>query len=154
MTLDRECAVFCRYLIGQEPNEYVKKKYRAAHQSLFSAERRRVPRRRFSSQSCQHQSREHKNHRCLYADFPSIFDGTEKARLVAGYFRKLRAHACVLGFGGRGSDSTVVPSICQSMLNFCLVVMVGVLIILPAELMLRANVKRLVFVAAAKWITW
>ena len=31
--LDRECAVFCRYLIGQEPNEYVKKKYRAAHQA-------------------------------------------------------------------------------------------------------------------------
>lgn len=30
--LDRECAVFCRYLIGQEPNEYVKEKYRAAHE--------------------------------------------------------------------------------------------------------------------------
>ena len=29
--LDRECVVFCRYLIGQKPNEYVKKKYREAH---------------------------------------------------------------------------------------------------------------------------
>ena len=32
--LDRECSVFCRYLIGQEPNEYVKRKYRDAHRSL------------------------------------------------------------------------------------------------------------------------
>ena len=31
--LDRECVVFCRYLIGQEPNEYVKRKYREAHQA-------------------------------------------------------------------------------------------------------------------------
>jgi len=35
--LDRECAVFCRYLIGQQPSEYVKRKYREAHQSrLFN----------------------------------------------------------------------------------------------------------------------
>jgi hypothetical protein len=31
--LDRECSVFCRYLIGQAPNDYVKKKYREAHRS-------------------------------------------------------------------------------------------------------------------------
>ena len=31
--LDRECAVFCRHLIGAEPNDYVKKKYREAHQA-------------------------------------------------------------------------------------------------------------------------
>lgn len=30
-TLDRECSVFCRYLIGQEPDDYVKGKYREAH---------------------------------------------------------------------------------------------------------------------------
>jgi hypothetical protein len=29
--LDRECGVFCRYLIGENPNEYIKKKYRDAH---------------------------------------------------------------------------------------------------------------------------
>src|SRR5262245_43793124 len=31
--LDRECNVFCRYLIGQTPNDYVRKKYRDAHGS-------------------------------------------------------------------------------------------------------------------------
>jgi hypothetical protein len=31
--LDRECSVFCRYLIGQNPNEYVREKYREAHRS-------------------------------------------------------------------------------------------------------------------------
>ena len=29
--LNRECGVFCRYLIGQTPNDYVRKKYRDAH---------------------------------------------------------------------------------------------------------------------------
>jgi nucleoside-diphosphate-sugar epimerase len=30
--LDAECRVFCRYLIGEEPSEYVLAKYRGAHQ--------------------------------------------------------------------------------------------------------------------------
>jgi hypothetical protein len=34
VTLDRECSVFCRYLIGDEPNDYVKRKYREAHRSV------------------------------------------------------------------------------------------------------------------------
>jgi len=29
--LDRECSVFCRYLIGQKPDDYVKRKYWEAH---------------------------------------------------------------------------------------------------------------------------
>jgi hypothetical protein len=29
--LTRECSVFCKYLIGQEPNDYVIRKYREAH---------------------------------------------------------------------------------------------------------------------------
>ena len=32
--LDRECSIFCRYLIGQEPNDYVRRKYRDGHRSL------------------------------------------------------------------------------------------------------------------------
>ena len=31
--LDRECSIFCRYLIGQAPNDYVSKRYRDAHRS-------------------------------------------------------------------------------------------------------------------------
>lgn len=31
--LNRECAIFCRYLIGEEPNEYVRRKYLEAHGS-------------------------------------------------------------------------------------------------------------------------
>jgi hypothetical protein len=33
--LDRECNVFCRYLSGHEANEYVRTKYREAHQTRF-----------------------------------------------------------------------------------------------------------------------
>ncbi|HMB70433.1 MAG TPA: hypothetical protein VKU85_14040, partial [bacterium] len=38
--LDAECETFCRYLIGTDPGEYVKRKYREAH-----APGRRGPRR-------------------------------------------------------------------------------------------------------------
>lgn len=31
--LDSECRVFCRYLIGKEPNDYVRRKYRVAHET-------------------------------------------------------------------------------------------------------------------------
>ena len=31
--LRRECTVFCRYLIGTEPNDYIMKKYEEAHMS-------------------------------------------------------------------------------------------------------------------------
>jgi hypothetical protein len=42
--LDRECVVFCRYLIGQEPNEYVKRKYQEAHRrSSLPSDRRLDP---------------------------------------------------------------------------------------------------------------
>jgi hypothetical protein len=30
--LERECSVFCRYLCGEEPSDYVRAKYRAAHE--------------------------------------------------------------------------------------------------------------------------
>jgi len=30
--LARECSVFCRYLCGEEPSDYVRAKYRAAHE--------------------------------------------------------------------------------------------------------------------------
>ena len=29
--IDRECEVFCRYLTGSPPNDYVRRKYRHAH---------------------------------------------------------------------------------------------------------------------------
>jgi hypothetical protein len=31
--LARECSVFCRYLSGEEPSDYVRAKYRAAHEA-------------------------------------------------------------------------------------------------------------------------
>jgi hypothetical protein len=43
-TLDRECVVFCRYLIGQEPGEYVKRKYQEGHRrSSMACDRRTDP---------------------------------------------------------------------------------------------------------------
>jgi hypothetical protein len=141
--LDRECAVFCRYLIGQEPNEYVKKKYRAAHQA-----------------------------RSLRGDPAHPADGflvkvasigPWSTKLVDAYTRVFRPfsmvrkklvlllailESCAPTHAYLDSvDSGSIPLLFVRFVNRCvifaLVVMAGVLIVLPAELMLRGNVKRL-----------
>jgi len=37
--LDRESLVFCRYLVGEKPNDYIQRKYREAHRSRPLASR-------------------------------------------------------------------------------------------------------------------
>ena len=141
--LDRECAVFCRYLIGQEPNEYVKKKYRAAHQlgSLQSGGQCRAD--------------------AFLVKVASI--GPWSTKIIDAYTRIFRPFStvrkklvlllailenCAPTHAYLDSvDSGSIPLLLLRFVNRCvifaLVVVVGVLIILPAELMLRGNVKRL-----------
>ena len=141
--LDRECAVFCRYLIDQEPNEYVKKKYRAAHQlgSLQSGGQCRAD--------------------AFLVKVASI--GPWSTKIIDAYTRIFRPFStvrkklvlllailenCAPTHAYLDSvDSGSIPLLLLRFVNRCvifaLVVVVGVLIILPAELMLRGNVKRL-----------
>lgn len=141
--LDRECAVFCRYLIGQEPNEYVKKKYRAAHQACSLR----------NGGECRADA--------FLVKVASISPGSTK--IVDAYTRIFRPfstvrkklvlllailESCAPTHAYLDSvDAGPTPLLFLRFVNRCvifaLVVMVGVLIILPAELMLRANVKRL-----------
>lgn len=142
--LDRECAVFCRYLIGQEPNEYVKKKYSAAHQARSL---------RNGGGECRADA--------FLVKVASIGPGSTK--IIDAYTRifhpvstvrkKLVLLLAILESCAPthiyvdSVDAGPTPLLFLRFVNRCaifaLVVMVGVLLILPAELILRANVKRL-----------
>ena len=144
-TLDRECRVFCRYLIGQEPNEYVKQKYRAAHQTNS------VP-----------------------ADAGNQADvflvkvaaiGSWSAKIIDAYTRVFRPFSTVrkklvvlLAILESCSpthayldsvDSNSVPLLFVRFIRrgvtFALVLLVGILFIVPAELILRSRVTRITF---------
>lgn len=141
--LDRECAVFCRYLIGQEPNEYVKEKYRAAHQA--------GPLRHAGE--CRSEA--------FLVKVAGI--GSWSTKIIDAYTRVFRPfsmvrkklvlllailESCAPTHAYLDAvDADPVPLLVLRFVNRCVIfalaVMVGVLFVFPAELMLRANVKRL-----------
>jgi hypothetical protein len=141
--LDRECVVFCRYLIGQEPNEYVKKKYRAAHQaaSLRNSGESRAD--------------------AFLVTVASIAPGTTK--IIDAYTRIFRPYStvrkklilllailesCAPTHGYLDSvDASSIPLLLLRLVSRCVIfalaVVCGVLIVFPGELMLRGNPRRL-----------
>ena len=141
--LDRECAVFCRYLIGQEPNKYVQEKYRAAHQQGSLQ----------NGGEC--------NADAFLVKVAAI--GAWSTKIIDAYTRVFRpfstvrkklvlllailescapTHRC-LDDVDAGSSPLLFLRFFYRCVIFVLVVMIGVLLVFPAELMLRGNVKRL-----------
>jgi len=143
--LDQECAVFCRYLMGQEPNEYVKKKYRAGHQTG----------------SLQGDRADHADG--FLIKVATIGPGSTK--IIDAYTRVFRPfsiirkklilllailESCAPTHAYLDSvDSSSIPLLflrfVQRCLAFGLILLVGIVVILPVELMLRGSVKCLVF---------
>lgn len=142
--LDRECAVFCRYLIGQEPNEYVKKKYRAAHQTGSLR----------GGHSCPADG--------LLVKVAGI--GPWSTKIIDAYTRVFRPFARVrkklilllailescgpthayLDSVNLNSAPLLFLRLVQRCLAFSLIVIVGIVVIFPFELMLRVSKKYLV----------
>jgi hypothetical protein len=142
--LDRECAVFCRYLIGQEPNEYVKKKYRAAHQTGSLRGDRAYPADGFLVRVAS-----------IGAWSTKIIDAyTRVFRPFSTIRKKLVLLLAILESCApthaylESVDSSSVPwlflRLVQRCLTFVLIVIVGIVVILPVELMLRGRAKCLV----------
>jgi hypothetical protein len=142
-TLDRECDVFCRYLIGQEPNNYVQEKYRKAHQ-----------------QGCLRSGSEC-NADAFLVRVAAM--GAWSTKIIDAYTRVFRpfstvrkklvlllailescapTHAHLDAVDG-GSVPLLFLRFVNRSVIFVLAVMVGVLLVFPAELLLRGNVKRL-----------
>jgi hypothetical protein len=142
--LDRECVVFCRYLVGQEPSEYVKKKYRAAHQA-----------------SSFRPGNECRADAFLVKMACIAPPGTTK--IIDAYTRIFRPYSvvrkklilllailesCAPTHGYLDSvDTSSIPLLFLRLVNRCLIfalaVACGVLILFPAELMLRGHPRRL-----------
>src|SRR5262249_48093555 len=143
--LDGECAVFCRYLIGQEPNEYVKRKYRAAHQTGSLRDDRACP-----AES-------------LLVKVASI--GPWSTKIIDAYTRVFRPfsifrkklvlllavlESCAPTHAYLDSvDSSSIPLLFLRLVQRCLIfvvlVIMGVVVILPVELISRGSAKCLVF---------
>ena len=141
--LDRECTVFCRYLIGQEASEYVKKKYRAAHHAG----------------SLRHTGECRAD--AFLVKVASV--GPWSTKLIDAYTRVFRPFSTVrkklvlmlallessaptnayLDAVEAGPRSLLFLRFVIRCVIFAVVVTVGILVIFPAELILRGNVKRL-----------
>ena len=141
--LDRECTVFCRYLIGQEPNEYVKKKYRTAHQIGLLRNGRECPADAFlvkiagigpwSSKIIDAYTR-------IFRPFSTV---RKKFVLLLAILESCApTHAC-LDSVDSNSVALLFLRLIQRCLTFALILLLGILVILPAELMLRWPVKRI-----------
>ena len=144
-TLDRECMIFCRYLIGQEPNEYVKQKYRAAHQTSSlrwdpgdTAEAFLVRVAGIGAWSTK-----------IIDAYTRVFHPFSIVRkklvvLLAILESCAPTHAYL-----DSVDSNSIPLLfvrfLQRGVTFALILLVGISFILPAELILRSRVTRITF---------
>jgi hypothetical protein len=141
--LDRECAVFCRYLIGQQPNEYVKEKYRAGHRagSLWnggecSADAFLVKVAGIAPWITK-----------LVDSYARVFRPSSTVRkklvlLLAILESCAPTHAYLDAVDSGAVPLLFLRLICRCVI-FVLVLTLGVLLLFPVELALRGNVKRL-----------
>lgn len=140
--LDRECAVYCRYLVGQEPNEYVKQKYRAAHQSGLLRSERAHPADAFLVKIASIAPWGTKIIDSYTRLFRPLSMVRKKLVLVLAILESCAPSDAYLN----SEDSDSIPLLClrlvQRCTSFVLVVLVGILVILPADLTLRGRVKR------------
>ena len=143
--LDVECRIFSRYLIGKEPNEYVKRKYRAAHQTGFLR----------GDYACTADS--------FLVKVASI--GPWGTKIIDAYARVFRPFSLIrkklvlllailescapTNVYVDSVDSSTLPLLFLRLIQRCLIfvvlVILGAVVILPLELILRGSAKCLVF---------
>jgi len=143
--LDRECRVFCLYLVGRIPNDYVMRKYREAHQS----------------QSLRVGAHANPCESLLVRIARLNPLGTKLIDAYSRVFRPLSLirrklililaimESCAPTHASVDSpDSTSVPLLLvrslQRGLTFALSLLIGVLAILPLEMLLRARTRSVV----------
>jgi hypothetical protein len=141
-TLNRECSVFSIYLIGQPPSEYVMKKYREAHQTGIFRGGAAQPVEDF------------------LVRFASV--GPWSTKIIDTYARVFRPFSLVrkklvlllailescapthayLDSVDSNSTPLLFLQFFHRCLTFVLIVVISVLVILPAELILRGSARR------------
>ena len=142
--LDRECAVFCRYLIGQEPNEYVRRKYRTAHETEFMRSERTYPTDGFLVKVASNGPWSTKiidAYTRVFHPFASI---RKKLILLLAILESCGPTDTYLDSVDSNSAPLLFLRFVQRCLTFALIVIVGIVVIFPFELMLRVSKKYLV----------
>jgi hypothetical protein len=143
--LDRECSVFGRYLIGQEPNAYVKQKYRVAHQTSSlrvgpgdAADAFLVKVAAIGSWS----TKIIDAYTRVFRPFSTV---RKKLVLLLAILESCAPTHAYLDAVDSNSIPLLFVRFIQRGITFALILLVGILVILPAELMLRSKVKRIAF---------
>jgi hypothetical protein len=145
--LDRECTVFCRYLIGQEPNQYVKEKYRAAHQTRSLRGELTHPADDFLVKAARIGPWSTKiidSYTRVFRPFSMV---RKKLVLLLAILECCAPTHAYLDSVDSNSIPLLLVRFTHRCLTFALIVMGGILLILPAELLLRGSVKHI-----ASWL--
>jgi len=143
--LDRECSVFGRYLIGQEPNAYVKQKYRVAHQTSSLRGDPRDATDAFLVKVAGISSWSTKIIDAYTRIFRPFSIVRKKLVLLLAILECCAPTHAYVDSVDSNSTSFLFVRFVQKSVTFGLILLIGMLFILPAELMLRSRVTRITF---------
>jgi len=141
-TLNRECSVFSIYLIGEPPSEYVKKKYREAHQTGSLLDAAAHPAEEFLVRVATIAPWSIKIidvYTRIFRPFSTI---RKKLVLLLAILESCApSHARLASVDSR-SILVLLARLINRCLIFVLILALGILLILPAEWLLRGKTKR------------
>jgi len=143
--LDRECSVFSMYLIGLPPSEYVMEKYRAAHQSRCHFSATMQPAEKFLVRIASIAPWSTKIIDVYSRIFRPYSTVRKKLVLLLAILESCAPSHTYLDTADVNSTFILFLSLVSRCAVFLLIVVLSLLFILPAELKLRSNAKRVVF---------
>jgi hypothetical protein len=152
-TLNRECSVFSVYLIGEPPSEYVKRKYRAAHQtgSLLGAAQ---PAENFLVRVATIAPWTAKIIDAYTRIFRPFSTVRKKLVLLLAILESCAPTHARLDSADSSSILVLLMRLVNRCLTFVLLVVLGIFLILPAEWILRGKAKCIALSLRPKWIKW
>ena len=144
-TLNRECSVFSVYLIGEPPSEYVKRKYRAAHQTGCLLGAAAQPAEDFLVRVARIAPWSAKIIDAYTRIFRPFSTVRKKLVLLLAILESCAPTHAYLDSVDSNSLALLFVRFIQRGVTFAIILLVGILFVLPAELVLRASVKRIAF---------
>jgi hypothetical protein len=139
--LNRECSVFSIYLIGEPPSEYVKKKYREAHQTGLLLDVAAQPAEDFLVRVASIGPWSVKIIDVYTRIFRPFSTVRKKLVLLLAILESCASHAR-LDAADSSSILVLLARLVNRCLIFVLILALGILLILPAEWLLRGKAKR------------
>ena len=152
--LDRECSVFSIYLIGEPPSEYVKRKYREAHQTGLLLDAAAQPAEDFLVRVASIGPWSAKIIDAYTRIFRPFSTVRKKLVLLLAILESCAPSHARLDSADSMLDSCAVSTIGQSMLDFRLDSRAGDPPHPSRRVAIAWEGEALRFIAATQWITW